>query len=402
MKKSLCIVLMCFIAAAASGVDYGVVLGGDGEYAEALNPEGFSFTGSLRPWFSAVFTEKIDMYVSGRMAFEYREERDPAGSCFFEPERTEINFRPGSAVYVTLGRQRFQDAAALIASGLFDGAGGSVKLGICRLSLGAFYTGLLFKETSKIILTRSDLDRYEKPRDSGGLDGYFASRRTLLALTGEFPDLTARTSLTAQVLAQFDVNGDSDALHTQYLELRFAAEPADPLHVHLGGVGELAQGPDDVQGSAAVFAGADWEVPGASTDMLSAEFLWSGGKTEDRVRAFTPVSGKNAGRVFGAGTGALMKAGLSYRGRLLAGFSVEAGTAYFIRTDLETLRDRELDDSSKSRTLGGELYGSLAWAPDPAFRISAGGGAFFPGWGGAFREEAPLRWKANLGLILSL
>jgi hypothetical protein len=80
--------------------------------------------------------------------------------------------------------------------------------------------------------------------------------------------------------------------------------------------------------------------------------------------------------------------------------SLEAGAAYFIRTDLETLGDADLDGASRSRLLGGEVYGSLVWGPDPAFRLSAGCGAFFPG--PSFRKDTPVRWKANLGLIVAL
>jgi hypothetical protein len=97
-----------------------------------------------------------------------------------------------------------------------------------------------------------------------------------------------------------------------------------------------------------------------------------------------------------------MSAGLSYRARPLAGLSAGAGAGYFIRTDLETLGDDDVDGDSDSRLLGGEVYGSLVFAPDPAFRLNLEGGAFFPGWGGAFREDAPVRWKVNLGMILSL
>jgi hypothetical protein len=75
---------------------------------------------------------------------------------------------------------------------------------------------------------------------------------------------------------------------------------------------------------------------------------------------------------------------------------------YFIRTDLETLGDADLDAGSESRLLGGELHGSLMWAPDAALMLNLGAGAFFPGWGGAFQGDAPIRWKVNLGLICSL
>jgi hypothetical protein len=403
MKKALCIIVMMLsISAAALGADFGLILSTDGQYAGNVNPEGFSVTTAAVPWFSAVLTETISLYVSGKMTLDYEEKGEPPESYFFEVERTELNLRPASTVYLSLGRQRFGDPAGLVASGLFDGANASVNLGICRLSLGAYYTGLLYKETAKIILTPGDLERYAKPLDAEGLEGYFSSRRVLLALTGEFLDLTSRLSLSAQALAQIDVNDDSGKLNTHYLELRFGAEPADVLHINAGGIGELAQGSGEWWGSMAAFAGADWELPGSLPDLLSAEFLWTSGRAEDKFRAFTPVSGKNAGRIYDGGLGALMKAGLSYRTRPASEFSVDAGLAYFIRTDVETLGDADIDGESDSRLLGGELYGSLIWAPDSVFRFSAGGGTFFPGWGGAFREDAAVRWKVNFGVIVSL
>jgi hypothetical protein len=402
MKKRLFVILFTITTAAvAFSVDFGLVAGGEGGYAEALSPEGFSATGTLSPWFSALLTEKADLYVSGKMTLSYDENRG-LEPFLFEAERTELNLRPVSALYLTLGRQRFGDPAALIASGFFDGLSGGVKFGICRLSLGAFYTGLLYKETAKIIMTAGDFERYQKPLDFPDLEGYFASRRLLVALTGEFPDLTPRTSLAVQGLAQFDLNGGADTLDTYYLELRYGAEPVDSLHLNLGGIGELFRESGGMRWSAAAFGGLDWEAPGTLADLVSAEIRWTGGKGAAGMRAFKPVSGKQGGRIFEAGMGALMSAGLSYRTRLPAGFSAEAGTTYFIRTDLETLGDGGLDGRSESRLLGGEVYGSLVWGPDAALRISAGGGAFFPQWGGAFVEGAPVRWKATLGVILSL
>jgi hypothetical protein len=402
MKKPGSVILMMVAAAAAFGADFGLVLGTDGAYAGNLRAEGFSVTAAAAPWFSAVLTETIRVYVSGSMAVEYAAQGGPPAAYFFEPERTELTLRPAPGVYLGLGRRRFGDPAGLIASGLFDGAGGSVNLGGCRLSLDAYYTGLLYKETANIIMTAHDLERYAKPLDAEGLAGYFASRRVLLAVTGEFPDVTSRMSLAAQVLVQLDVNDGAEKYNTQYGELRVTVEPAEALHISLGGIGELVPGAGAVRGSAAALAGADWEVSGSPADLLSAEVLWTGGNASGGRCAFTPVSGTKAGRIFDGGIGALLKGGLLYRVRPVSEISVEAGAGYFIRTDRETLGDAELDGGSDSRALGGELYGFLVWAPDSVFRFSAGGGAFFPGWGGAFREGAPVRWKTTFGLIVSL
>jgi hypothetical protein len=398
MKKTISIILM-FVTAAAFAADFGLVLGADGEYTGAINPEGFSLGSYAAPWVSVVLNEKIDFYASGKASYDYAEEGEPPGDFFFELERTELNWRPASSLFLTLGRQRFRDSLGIAVSGLFDGAGGGVDLGAGRLSLGAFYTGLVYKESAKIIMTPGDLEDYGT---GTGPAGYFASRRVLLALTGEFPGLTPRTALTVQGLAQFDVNARSDTLNTYYLETRFTAEPLEPLHFEAGVLGELLQGADEIQGSAAGTLGVDWELPGALSDLLSAKFLWTSGRNSDKAGAFVPVGGVSAGVIFDPGFRALASAGLSYRVRPLAVFFAEAGAAYFIRTDLESLRDTEMDGDSDSRLLGGEVYGSLVWAPDPALRFNMGGGAFFPGWGGALLAGAPVRWKLNLGLIMSL
>jgi hypothetical protein len=401
-KRLLYIILTLCTAGAPFCADFGLVLGADGEYSGALSPEGFSAGITASPWFSAAPAENIGIYLSGKMTFSYEEGGEPPAAYFFELERTELKLRPAPGLYLSLGRRPFGDPGGLIASGLFDGLDGGINLGAGRISLGAYYTGLLYKERAEILMTPGDLERYKKPLDSGGLSGYFASRRALFALTGEFPDIRGRMGLSVQALAQFDLNGDAESLHTQYLELRFEAEPLDPLHLSFGGVGELAEGPEGAWGSAAVFAGADWELPGSPADLLSAGFLWTGGRISSGFRAFRPVNGGNAGRIFDGGTGALMRFTLSYRARPARSFSVEAGAGYFIRTDLETLTDAGLDGASGSRLLGGEVYAALVWAPDPAFRFSAGGGAFFPGWGGAYRSGTPVKWKANLGLLASL
>jgi hypothetical protein len=403
MKTCLFITLMLGIVSWGFAVDFGLLLGTEGVYTDNIEPEGYSVTGTAIPWFSSALTEKTGLYLSGKIKLAYAENKDPQEPVLFEVERTEIDFRPISAVYISLGRQWFRDSGGMIASGLFDGVQGTVTIGISRLSLGVFYTGLLFKETAKILMTGSDVLRYQKPLDSPNLEGYFASRRIMASLAGEFPGLTPRTTLTIQGLAQFDVNDAPDTrLHSQYLEARFTTDPADTLHLALAGVGELIQEEAERRGSLAVSAGADWEVPGAARDIFSAQFRWAGGDINSGFRAFTSVSDITAGRVFDSRLSALMSAGASYMARVHTSFSAEGGTAYFIRTDEATQVDKDLDGSSESRFLGGELYGSLVWAPDPAFRFSAWGGAFFPQWGDAFADDAPVRWKINLGLTVSL
>jgi hypothetical protein len=395
------LLLVLLVRGTAAAADFGLVLSPTAEYVADAGGKGFGFTGSLSPWVSAALGEKMNLYFSGKVAFEYAYEKGAwAWPPLVELERTELHIRPHQRVNITLGRQRYRDSGELIASGLFDGLSGSIGLGRTRLSLGAYYTGFQYKETAEILMTAEDRDAYLKPLDYGNPDTYFASRRVLLPLDLEFSDLTPRLSLAFTLLAQFDVN-DAPALHTQYLETRFGVEAADTLRFSLTGIVALEEYEDtDTRGHFAAAFTADWDVPGALTDMLSAGLRWGSGAISDALIPYAPVSSLAQGMVFTPALPGLMNARAAYTARPHRTLSISGETVFFWRTDEETVRDKELDSASKGRFLGTELYGSLVWAFQSALRLSAGGGVFFPG--GAFVEGAAARWKINTGIMLSL
>jgi hypothetical protein len=390
---------MLAAGASVAASDFGLVLNGAGDYGADAEGKGFGFTGSLTPWFSAAIGENAGLYLSGKVTFQYKQEAW-ASPILAELERTELNFRPVQTVSVNLGRQHYRDSGGMILSGLFDGIYGALGLGWARVSLGAFYTGLLYKETAEILMTAEDRDKRLRPLDYGDFSTYSASRRVLIPLDLEFPDLTSRLSLALTLLPQFDVNGAS-ALHTQYLEARLGIDAIDTLRLTLTGIGGLAEaeGADTRLHLALAFA-ADWDMPGALADMLSAELRWGSGAGNGRIGPFLPVSGIAQGNVFSPTLSALMNIRAAYTARLSGVVSVSTALISFWRTDVETFQDAELDGVSTGRYLGTELDGSLVWAFQSALRLAAGGGVFFPG--GAFVEDAGIRWKINAGIILSL
>jgi hypothetical protein len=396
----LSIILILFMGASAFAADFGLALNTAGEYVSDAAGEGFSFTETLTPWFSAVMGGKAGLYLSGRATLRYEQANGEwINPVPVELERTELSFRPAQAVYLVLGRQRYQDSGGMILSGLFDGIYGSLSFGRTLLSLGAFYTGLLYKETAEIMMTPEDREERLKPLDYGDFASYFASRRVLVPLDLEFFDLSSRLSLAFTLLAQFDVN-DAPARHSQYLEARFGLEAAETLRFTLTGIGALEEWEGaDLRMNFAAALGADWDVSGALADMLSAELRWGSGVVNDRVGPFLPVNGIVQGTVFTPTLPGLMNVRAAYTARPGRTVSLSAGTVFFWRTDVETFKDAELS-ASKNRFLGAELYGSLVWAFQSALRLSAGGGIFFPG--GAFVEDAGPRWKINAGIILAL
>ncbi|GHV96785.1 hypothetical protein AGMMS50293_31050 [Spirochaetia bacterium] len=380
------------------GADFGLALNAEPKYGSAVSPEGCSFTGTATPWISGLVRTGLSYYVSGEIIIDYQDDKDTFPPVF-TLGRTELRWRPTSAVFLTLGRQRFQDSTGLAVAGLFDGLSGSVAFPRVRLGAALFYTGLLYKEQAEILMTPNDGSNYAKALNYGDTDSYFASRRVVAALTGEFPDLSSRTSLALNAIAQFDVNEGAEKLHSQYLAGQYVFTPVEPLRLHLAFVASLKETETQLQQGYAAAAGADWELPSLVQDMVSVQVRWSSGAVNEQVGTFTPVNGISQGEIFTPRLPALMTAHASYTVRVHQTVSLGAGAAYFIRTDLETVADADIDPASQSRSLGAEVSGSAVWAPDSALRLSAGGGVFLPG--SAFVADTPVRWKIRAGVLFA-
>jgi hypothetical protein len=307
------------------------------------------------------------------------------------------------SLYLRLGRQRFQDSTGLVAAGLFDGLRAGFSAGGSRFTAGAWYTGLLYKDTADIVMTDRDQAAYEKPFALEWEEGYFASRRAMVSLEWEKPDLDPRSSLALGVLLQFDVNGDEDdQLHTQYLSARFSSRLSPSLELQADGVFGAGKNPK----WRVFFAGGlglAWMPPGAMDQRLSFRGLYSSPSQGDGLRPFMPVSSISQGQVFSPALGGLSTLRGAYTLRPLRAFSLTGEFSYFIRTDTATFKDNREPDKLKGDGyfLGAEAYAAAVWTPLPDLALTLGGGAFFPGLGNAFTESAAIRWQAALALMLS-
>jgi hypothetical protein len=400
-----------------SALDFGLVMGQSVEYTNAESSGDFgdlNYTGSYGPWFSSGLGETAHLYFSARIQtiYEYGKWKPANPPLLPELGRFEFSWRPLSAVYLEAGRLRFEDPAGMIASGLFDGLCGSFAAGTALLNVRAFYTGLLYKESARITMTPGDTETYELPFAFDKSGSYFASRRALVSVEAEFGDLTPRTTLVLNALAQFDVNdkpargSGNFTLHTQYLSAKYTALPLETLTF----TGVAAAGPAESRGGDAAFyktrfhyaaaASLEWEAPGTLRDMLRGEVRWAGGAVADTVAAFAPLNPRSPGQVFTPDFSGLAAVKGNYTARLHHTFSVSVEGTYFIRTDNKTLAGAEYP-ASAARFLGGEIYGNLLWALKSDLVLTLGGGAFFPDWGNVFVPEAPVQWKINAGLLAS-
>jgi hypothetical protein len=291
-----------------------------------------------------------------------------------------------------------------VAAGLFDGLSAGFSAAGSRFSAGAWYTGLLYKDTADIVMTGRDRAAYAEPPALDWDNGYFASRRVMGSLEWEKPDLGPRSSLALGVLAQFDLNGDDeDRLHSQYLSARYGLRLFPGWDLQVDGVLGMGEDPEP----AVFFAGGlglNWTPPGTLDQRLSLGGLYSSPSRDGGPGAFMPVSSLARGQVFRAALTGLSVLRGAYTLRPRPALSLTGEASYFIRTDTVTFQDSREPEKLRDEGygLGMEWYGAARWTPLPDLALTLGGGAFFPGWGDAFRDTAEIRWKAAVGIVVSL
>jgi hypothetical protein len=280
-------------------------------------------------------------------------------------------------------------------------------LGNTRFSLGAYYTGLIFKDTADIIMTAGDTADYITDLDYHNFgDTYFASRRLLAAAAWEVPSLLGSPhSLFLQGLAQFDLNGRDEKLHTQYLSFRLLFSPDPLIDLNLGGIAGLAEwagsgGSGDLELSFALLADASWMPPSSAGDLLTLGFRWGSGQLNETIGPLRPISSLGQGNVLGTGLSGLMVITAAYTIQVLEGLSFNLDARYFLRGDDKTYTNRYLKSTDET-ALGAEVYGTITWGPMVDIWMVLGGGAFLPGTGNALASSAPIEWKTALSLVFS-
>ncbi|AEF84396.1 hypothetical protein TREPR_0579 [Treponema primitia ZAS-2] len=389
--------------------DFGLVLRGQSTENRGEEDQGdFEYSGAISPWFAAPLGEQGDLYLSGGFSMK-REKETPYE---FQPEpklqawywqpipelyRFELAYRFATNLRINVGRILYQEPLHSILDGLIDGVSVAWHPGNTRLSAGAFYTGLLYKKTAYIAMNSSDSANYFDR------DTYFASKRMVFSLGWEINSLfNSGGVFDLSVLGQFDLNGKDDWIHSQYGEVMLKAPLPGNFTVDLGlilGLLEDRSGP--LPFSFAAQTGLIWFPPSAANDRLTLGASFSSGVWSDRIGAFLPINSIPIGRVLQPAFSGIALVQGGYARKLLNSFFVEVSAVYFFRTDTKTFFDLDLDQISLSPLLGGEVSGSLIWAPVSDLSFVLEGGAFLPQTGNAFNSDAAVKWQISLETIFS-
>jgi hypothetical protein len=396
-----CLILIFPGAGALSALDYGGVVSQDLKFensgADKDNAD-TSYGIQFGPWASLALPNNLFLYLSANFTGQYELERFKS---VFEIGRFEITWRPRPNIFAEAGRFSYTDPLGIVAAGLFDGAAASLGLGGNRLSLGAYYTGLLYKKTANITMTSRDALDYAEA------DYYWAPPRFFMSAVYTVPGLISwRDTFTVGAIVQFDLrNEDHVKLHTQYGMVQYLWSPADAFNFNLGGIFGLAQADDaDPEYNYALTLRGDWALPTKMNDQFSLRFRYASGLADnnDAQGAFTPITNISQSGVFSAGFSGLMAVSGIFTFRPLEELSIVKETGFLMRTDLATFTAEGLDPGSKSHLLGLEIYLSLIWTPFSDLGLTAGGGVFFPLPESAFFNDAPPKWNVSLGVIFSL
>ena len=398
MKRIVLFAAILFASAAVVFADFGVVLS-EGFLIETKDETDFASKTTVAPWFSIPF-ENSDFYVSAGMSVHYEDEFS------FVPElfRMELTLRPSPRFGARLGRIPWQDPSLFTAFGYLDGADIFLNLGTIRLAAAGFYTGFLNKKTASINISPGDPKDYSADFDWSDFGNtYFAARRVLASLYGDFPGFPyGRGNIYAGLLAQFDLSEAEQRYNTQYLLLRYtfyykrfdfaAAGAMEFVNTEGHSV------PTDGFNLAYAFSMEAGLQTGFLRDRLSFGLRYASGGDEDSA-AFFPVIREAQGAVLTPVFSGMMTIRGIYQVRFTPSLAAYLGGRYFIRTDTTSFADPHI--ANDSRLLGAEADGSLQWNPFSDLSFSASGGIYFPKTGQAMASDAAARWSFKINAIFS-
>jgi hypothetical protein len=394
--------LLFFFAHLGFTLDFGLIL--DQSFEAEKFVEGktsrASYSSGFNPWFSWDGGREWSFYVSGILSFKHTWNNGGftgAGGWktpvpLLEFSRSFLRYRSGQRFLIEAGRIPYTDSTGIVASGLFDGLRFNKSFLPGDLTLGAYYTGFLYKESAKILMTPGDVKNYAEPCDWDTFGAFFAPRRALITGRWDLP-LGEIYTFSFETLFQFDLTGDTDSLHSQYWEVLFEWLPLSKLGLSFGAVLETMEEAGDFDAALGCLARLQAEVPGSLNDSLRLSVKFSTGPRNDGRNGFIPVSALAQGSVFDGTISGLVPVSAGYTVRLHHTLLLDTTVGYFFRT---------FDQGDGGRCYGGEGQVSLSWLPLDDVKAALETGLFFPGMGNIYPKGTGVKWKITAGLSLSL
>jgi len=391
------------VPSAIGALDFGFLTN---QYVSYGNPGGedvLEYRAGFVPRFSTFFGDTGSLFISGLFTIGYKDD-----ALYYVPEllRTDFSMRFGG-FGIRLGRMAYSDPLGFITEGLFDGLQLTHRSNAGQFSLGAWYTGFLYKKTVNINMNINDQTIYNEELDYKYFaNTYFAPKRMFASLDWEHPSVGEVLRIKTSFMGQIDLTDKDDKIHSQYFTLKFGL-PAGRFLFELGGTLGMAQ--EESVGSAAdnYFSAAGsfelfWALPTINSSHLSFTGYYASGKMNEDFTAFIPVTTKYFGEIFQAKLTGLTVLSLNYSGRLSETFGASLSASYYVRNDLVTPNSYPINAAANDNFfLGAEFFARFIWSPVSDLQLNLGGGAYIPALGNVWPDEK-LQWKLELTAVVSI
>jgi hypothetical protein len=410
------ILLIFLLPASLWSFDFGVLLN---QYAGFNNSAGdknvSEYSAGIVPRAMFYFGETGSFFTSASMTAGYKEE------FYFVPEllRTEFSIYFGG-LGIKAGRFSYSTPFSYIAEGLFDGVQLTHSSSAGRFGFGAWYTGLLYKKSANIIMTREDYKKYYTPLDySDFIDTYFAPKRFFAAIDWEHLSLFNALHFNTAVMGQIDMSNEKEKHHSQYFAVKLGI-PVKHFLIEFGGSLEASQIIQTPQFEGIAFEtesdnkdythnlafagefGIYWTLPTEFSSRFSLVARYASGAINERVGAFVPFTAKLYGNIFQSKMTGITILTMDYSGRFAHSLGAGINLSYFIRNDLSIPGNyHTASEIYNGKLLGAELFTHLVWSPFSDLQLKLGAGIFTPVVGNVWKDGKP-QWRVDLTAVLAL
>jgi hypothetical protein len=387
-------------------VDFGLVVN---NYFGAYNQIGnkvneYEYRFDVLPRVLIYIGDIGEFYMSARVGLGREEIGQGKKDYLFivspEATRTDITLRFGNWG-LNFGRLFHADPLGFINTGLFDGIKLSHTSKDGNISVGALYTGFLFKKSANIALTAEEQIHYDMPVENP-YDTYFAPGHMLLSLDYEHPSVFEKFQLKAAVTEQIDISRMDDKYHSQYFTLKTSL-PYKSFTFDFGASFEMAlsvlEGDDNYSNAFAFDGGVYWMLPTKFSSRLALTGRY-GGQVSQGI--FVPLTNRFYGNVLKARLPGLSVFTLDYSARIISSLRTSLSVMYFVRNDLWTYAGYPVDiNNNAGHLLGPEFFTRIVWTPFSDINVNLGGGMFLPSLGNV-NPGQKFRWYAELSVALTL
>jgi hypothetical protein len=360
--------------------------------------------GTFSTWLSFKPTETASLYFKGSFDFlnssVLSESVTNTWKMSGNLDLMQFNFSPVPFFYTEFGRLYYSDILNLIADNSFDGALISFQTENHCVSVAAFYTGFLSKETAKIVLN-------EKEEKALYNQDFFAPPHFIMSFKYHyFPVFLPGTAFELNLLKQSNLEEDSQD-QTTYFIGKASLELTGGNVCTIGAAFSTSN--DENKTDFGFLAVTDYIImldkPYKSSIGFQLKIFY--GNFEE-VSSIPVITQKQLGYIYNPKLFRLAALNTQYMARFSETFTIECDFAVFMRLSSDYIpnywfySDFENPDSSNA-LLGEEFVFAALWMPVSDFSMNAGMGFFFPdnSPGSVYNQAASIKWDIRLGIILS-